>query len=158
MRSIRKRLLIITIGIMILYISINIPIISTLLYRITPRSYGKLVLAFQVEEKENPDIIVEITEFTLEVQYDVFEREQYDKHLEFIYEIHEKWKAEDYVVKVLWISDTVQNHYWLEKLDDNTLTTFHSGLLSNGTKELNNGNYYNLTCWELGTGPDPRIG
>ena len=124
----------------------------------TPRSYGKLLLAFQVEEKENPEIIVEIIEFTLEVQYNVLEREQYDKHLEFIYETHEKWKAEDYIVKVLWISDTVQNHYWLEKLDNNTLIAFHSGLLSNGTKELNNGKCYNLTCWELGTGPNPKIG
>ncbi len=155
MQSIRKRLLIIPIVMIILGIVISIPIISTFVNKMNPRSYGKLILAFQVEEKENPDTIVEITEFTLEVQYNVYEREKYDKHLEFIFEIQEKWNTKDYVVKVLWIRDTVQDHYWVEKLDDYSLMIFHSGLLNNGTKELNNGKCYNLTCWELGTGPNP---
>ncbi|MFX1311092.1 MAG: hypothetical protein ACFFHD_00555 [Promethearchaeota archaeon] len=158
MQSIRKKLIIITIIIIILGISITIPIISSLLSKRIPRNYGELIIAFQVEERENSNKIIENLEFTLKVEYNPVERKQHNKHLEFIFELEEKWKEENYIVKRLWITDTVRDHYWVEKVDDNIILIMHSGIINDGVFLWSNGTCYNLTCWELGTGPDPRIG
>ncbi|MFW9988720.1 MAG: hypothetical protein ACFFC3_08705 [Candidatus Odinarchaeota archaeon] len=158
MQSNKKKPLILIICILIVGISISIPIFSAMLNKNSVRNYGSLILAVQVEEKENSDTLIEAIEFQFEVQYNSFEREKNDKHLEFLFEIKEIWKLEEYIVKVLWIRDTVRDHYWVEKIDNITLMTFQCGLLNNGTIELNHGKIYNLTCWELGTGPDPSIG
>jgi hypothetical protein len=157
MQSKKTKLIIGIIIAISLGIAIYLPIFTILISNNTPRNYGQLDLAFQVQEKETPYKIVQTTNFTLKVQYNEFQREHYNEHLQFIFEINQTWYDDNYTLTLLWKHDTVQDHYWMAKLDDNVLFTMCCGIMQNGSYELHNGNYFNLTRWELGTGPDPSI-
>ena len=157
MQSKKTTLLVSIIIVVSLCIAICLPIFSILISSVTPRDYGQLDLAFQVQEKEAPYKIVQITNFTLKVQYNEFQGEHYDKDLQFIFDINQTWYEDNYAVTLLWKHDTVQDHYWVAKLDDIILFDMCSGMMQNGSCELHDGNCFNLTCWEPGTGPDPYI-
>lgn len=126
--------------------------------RFRPRYKGSISLSFQLRNKNDKDIVVESTNFTnLKVAYNQIEREKCNVHLEYIYSFPERWKNEEYIIVVVWENDTVKDHYWVEKVDNEILMTMHSGIIFKMETEFPSGEYYNLTLWELGTGPDPKI-
>jgi len=154
-----KKYLIIITGIIITGIFTSSLVIHKIIDNTIPKSYGSISIAFQIKEKNNTDIIIETTGFTtLRVCYNEIERKMYDKHLEYVYEIPDRWKTGDYTIEVLYRNDTIRKHYWVVKIDEKILITFKGGLLSNGTGKLPLGNIFNFSAWEFFTGPDPKIG
>ncbi|TXT53908.1 MAG: hypothetical protein BAJALOKI2v1_840016 [Promethearchaeota archaeon] len=125
-----------------------------------PKVYGSLMLEFQLRSSDDgsSEILETSDPVHLKLRYNLIERWQKDKHLEFIYYFPDEWFERGNYVGIHLYSNTIKgDHYHIEKIENEVLSTFCTTCVIEGTLVAEIGQYYNFSIWEFGTGPDPNI-
>ena len=145
----------IIIGFIILSLVISVAVISILIDQLKVRDFGGFKISFELRDKSNPDIIIDsISPLSVEVSYNKVKREMVDKHYELIYSFPSKWREGNFLLRIYYKDVNLKGHYSIEKLDY-YIIGYHP--VWEGWAQLDIGGIYNLSIWEIGSGPHAEI-
>jgi hypothetical protein len=91
----------------------------------------------------------------LSLSYNELEKLQKDRHLEYIHYFPDEWFERGNFVGIhLFNTSIIGKHYHVQKIEDETLSTYCAGCVIESTVISEIGEYYNFSIWEFGTGPE----